>query len=141
MNEVKVSNTPNFHILTDDELKERSEEYLPEVAKITLIDLKTLQDVKGKYQWEIVKNFYSDNYDLGKIHSILGKGISENIIAKLLSFMCMDKKTFDSLKSETKDRLIGCYDMEVDIIPDEELRKELEEIREKYESGDFDYDN
>lgn len=141
MNEVKVSDTPNYRILTDDDLKERSAEYLPEVAKITLIDLKTLQSVKGKYQWEIVKNFYSDNYDLGKIHSILGKGIGENIIEKLLSFMCMDRKTFDSLKSETKDRLIGCYDMEVDIIPDEELRKELEEIREKYESGDFDYEN
>lgn len=118
----------NVGDIPDEELVEMCRDHLPEISRKTGIELKALQAISGKYQMRVYTNYNSVNCSLSAIQQIVGEGIYDGIIQRCAEFMGIEKSVIDNLDEYTQEQVVGSYDMQQELVPDEQLRAELFEL-------------
>ena len=118
----------NVKDIPDEELVEICRDHLPKISEKTGISMTALNSLSGKYQMKVFINFNSVNCSLSEINRIVGEGIYDNIIKDCAKFMNIEKSVLDNLDEYTQEQVIGSFDMQRELVPDEQLRAELFEL-------------
>ena len=73
----------------------------------------------------IFTNANSEAFSIAAINRIVGEGIYDRIIADCAEFMGIPKRQLDTLDEETQEQVIGSFDMQRELVPDDKLKEEL----------------
>ena len=111
--------------IPEAKLVEYCRKYLPDISRRTGIPLDTLKGLSGEYQMRIFMNANSEAFSIAAINRIVGEGIYDRIIADCAEFMGIPKRQLDALDEETQEQVIGSFDMQRELVPDDKLKEEL----------------
>ena len=111
--------------IPEAKLVEICREHLPDISKRTGVPLDTLKGLSGEYQMRIFTNANSEAFSIAAISRIVGEGIYDRIIADCAEFMGIPKRQLDTLDEETQEQVIGSFDMQRELVPDDKLKEEL----------------
>ena len=111
--------------IPEAKLVEICREHLPDISKRTGVPLNTLKGLSGEYQMRIFTNANSEAFSIAAVNRIVGEGVYDRIIADCAEFMGEPKRKLDSLDEETQEQVIGSFDMQRELVPDDKLKEEL----------------
>ena len=121
--------------MPEEKLVEFCSEYLPEISEKTGIPISTLKDLSGEYQMRVYVNYNSEAYSISAVNRIVADGIYDQIIRECAEFMNISKSELDRLDDYTQEQVIGSFDMQRELVPDEQLRAELFELMNSRKAG------
>ena len=121
--------------MPEEKLVEFCSEYLPEISENTGIPISTLKDLSGEYQMRVYVNYNSEAFSISAVNRIVGEGIYDQIIRECAEFMNISKSELDRLDDYTQEQVIGSFDMQRELVPDEQLRTELFELMNSRKAG------
>ena len=84
-----------------------------------------LKGLSGEYQMRIFTNANSEAFSISTVSRIVGEGIYDRTIKECAEFMGIPKRQLDALDEETQEQVIGSFDMQRELVPDEKLKEEL----------------
>ena len=111
--------------ISEAKLVELCREHLPDISKRTGVPLDTLKGLSGEYQMRIFTNANSEAFSIAAVNRIVGEGIYDRIIADCAEFMGIPKRQLYTLNEETQEQVIGSFDMQRELVPDDKLKEEL----------------
>lgn len=101
-------------------------EDLIEISKATGISMNTLESLPKEKVLEALMSFNTGS--LSEIYHIADMQMYYNMLKKVSKLTGVPNGTLIKLSQNKIEHLVGQYTMEIDITPDEELRRELLEV-------------
>lgn len=114
--------------IPEAKLVEYCRKYLPDISKRTGVPLNTLKGLSGEYQMRIFTNANSEAFSIAAVNKIVGEAIYDRTIKECAEFMGIPKRQLDALDEETQEQVIGSFDMQRELVPDDKLKEELFEL-------------